>query len=197
MEDKKWGRWIGNTIFFGLVIMLLIPTTRTWMQQGLMKLGLFKPSLEAPVVEGKEGEVDLKIGEDVVFLNDNEQRVPLADLKGKVVFINFWATWCPPCKAEMPSIQVLKDKFKGNDSVEFMLVEIDGEKEKANTFMKKGKMDLPIYYPDSSIPREWLGGSIPTTVILDKEGNTVAHHAGMADYSKKEVFDFITELINK
>lgn len=197
MEDKKWGRWIGNTIFFGLVIMLLIPTTRTWMQQGLMKLGLFKPSLEAPVVEGKEGEVDLKIGEDVVFLNDNEQRVPLADLKGKVVFINFWATWCPPCKAEMPSIQVLKDKFKDNDSVEFMLVEIDGEKEKANTFMKKGKMDLPIYYPDSSIPREWLGGSIPTTVILDKEGNTVAHHAGMADYSKKEVFDFITELINK
>lgn len=197
MEDKKWGRWIGNTIFFGLVIMLLIPTTRTWMQQGLMKLGLFKPSLEAPVVEGKEGEGELKIGEDVVFLNDNEQRVPLADLKGKVVFINFWATWCPPCKAEMPSIQVLKDKFKGNDSVEFMLVEIDGEKEKANTFMKKGKMDLPIYYPDSSIPREWLGGSIPTTVILDKEGNTVAHHAGMADYSKKEVFDFITELINK
>ncbi|MCY4780472.1 TlpA disulfide reductase family protein [Sphingobacterium sp. UT-1RO-CII-1] len=197
MEDKKWGRWIGNTIFFGLVIMLLIPTTRTWMQQGLMKLGLFKPSLEAPVVEGKEGEGELKIGEDVVFLNDNEQRVPLADLKGKVVFINFWATWCPPCKAEMPSIQVLKDKFKDNKNVEFMLVEIDGEKEKANTFMKKGKMDLPIYYPDSSIPREWLGGSIPTTVILDKEGNTVAHHAGMADYSKKEVFDFITELINK
>lgn len=197
MEKKKLWRHVGNVFFFGLVILLLVPSGRTWVQQGLMKLGLFKPSLEAPVVKGKEGEEDLKIGEDVVFLNDNEQRVPLADLKGKVVFINFWATWCPPCKAEMPSIQILKDKFKDNDKVVFMLVEIESEKEKANTFMKAGNMDLPIYYPGSSIPREWLGGSIPTTVILDKEGNTVAHHAGMADYSKKEVFEFITDLIDK
>lgn len=197
MEKKKLWRHVGNVFFFGLVILLLVPSGRTWVQQGLMKLGLFKPSLEAPVVKGKEGEEDLKIGEDVVFLNDNEQRVPLADLKGKVVFINFWATWCPPCKAEMPSIQILKDKFKDNDKVVFMLVEIESEKEKANTFMKAGNMDLPIYYPGSSIPREWLGGSIPTTVILDKEGNTVAHHAGMADYSKKEVFEFIMDLIDK
>lgn len=197
MEKKKLWRHVGNVFFFGLVILLLVPSGRTWVQQGLMKLGLFKPSLEAPVVKGKEGEEDLKIGEDVVFLNDNEQRVPLADLKGKVVFINFWATWCPPCKAEMPSIQILKDKFKDNDKVVFMLVEIESEKEKANTFMKAGNMDLPIYYTGSSIPREWLGGSIPTTVILDKEGNTVAHHAGMADYSKKEVFEFITDLIDK
>lgn len=197
MDKKKLWRIISNVLFVAVVALLIIPSGRTWVQQGLMKIGLFQPDLEAPAIESEHSGETAKIGADVVFTNDEGTPVPLADLKGKVVFINFWATWCPPCKAEMPSIQILKDKFKANDKVVFMLVEIEGEQDKANEFMKAGNMDLPIYYPAGSIPREWLSGSIPTTVILDKEGNTAAHHAGMADYSRKEVFDFITELIEK
>lgn len=196
-EKKKTWKIAGNIIFGILIIMLLVPTSRAWIQQGLMKIGLFKPNLEMPKETAHTAVGVSATRPQVSFSDDNGQITNIADLKGKVVFINFWATWCPPCKAEMPSIEKLKDKFKDNDQVVFMLVEIEHAKEKAHAFLKDGKLDLPIYYPESEIPSDWLGQSIPTTVILDKEGNVAAHHEGMADYSRKEVFEFITELLNK
>jgi len=200
MNKKKAWKIIGNIIFAGLIILLLLPSGRVWVQQGLMKIGLFKPKLETSEATTTPAEDKAPLLSDyagVAFSDDNGHVVSIHDLKGKVVFLNFWATWCPPCKAEMPSIQVLKDKFKDNDQVAFLLVEIEGEKEKARDFMLKGDMDLPIYYPESQIPGEWLGGAIPTTVILDKTGKIAARHEGMADYSRTEVSDFMLELTQK
>lgn len=198
MNKKKVWKIVGNIIFAGLIILLLLPSGRVWVQQGLMKIGLFKPKLETSettTVEDENAPVSDYVG--VAFSDDNGHVVSIQDLKGKVVFLNFWATWCPPCKAEMPSIQVLKDKFKNNDQVAFLIVEIEGEKEKARNFMQQGDMDLPVYYPEGQIPSEWLGGAIPTTVILDKTGKIAARHEGMADYSRAEVSDFMLELTQK
>lgn len=199
MNKKKVWKIVSNIIFVGLILLLILPAGRTWVQQGLMKIGLFRPTLEKPevIAETPETEIPTVNYAGIAFSDDDDEVVTIPDLKGKVVFLNFWATWCPPCKAEMPSIQVLKDKFKDNDEVVFLIVEIEGEKEKAHDFMQQGKMDLPIYYPASQIPDEWLTGSIPTTVILDKTGSIAARHEGMADYSRTEVFDFIKELTNK
>ncbi|TYR31281.1 TlpA family protein disulfide reductase [Sphingobacterium phlebotomi] len=201
MNKKKVWKIVSNIVFVGLIILLILPSGRTWVQQGLMKIGLFKPKLEKPEeIPDQHGEIEVPSSSNyagVAFSDDNGEVVNIPDLKGKVVFLNFWATWCPPCKAEMPSIQVLKDKFKDNDQVAFLIVEIEGEKEKARGFMQQGNMDLPIYYPESQIPGEWLGGAIPTTVILDKTGKIAAQHEGMADYSRTEVSDFITELTHQ
>ncbi|QBQ41154.1 TlpA family protein disulfide reductase [Sphingobacterium psychroaquaticum] len=199
MADKKKVWKIASNVLFGvLIIALVVPTSRMWIQQGLMKIGLFKPNLETPKAEATSTENKPASNQpEVSFTDDNDKITHISDLKGKVVFLNFWATWCPPCKAEMPSIQQLKEKFAGNDQVVFMLVEIEQNKEGAHAFLKEGKLDLPIYYPATEIPANWLGQSIPTTVILDKAGNIAAHHEGMADYSRKEVYNFITELINK
>lgn len=200
MDKKKVWKVVSNIIILGLVILLILPSGRTWVQQGLMKIGLFKPTLEKPEEMAQTGDINLPGSSrfaGVAFFDDKGGRVSIADLEGKVVFLNFWATWCPPCKAEMPSIQVLKEKFKDDETVAFLLVEIEGEKEKARDFMKKGGMDLPVYYPESQIPTEWLEGAIPTTVILDKTGNIAARHEGMADYARTEVSDFITELTQK
>lgn len=199
IKDKKKFWKITSNIIFGLIVLvMLIPTSRIWVQQGLMKIGLFKPKLEQPAAApAAEATTEDKAPVTAVFSDDAGQPVDILDLKGKVVFLNFWATWCPPCKAEMPSIQKLVEKFKGNDKVVFMLVEIEHEKDKAHAFLKDNKLKLPIYYPESEIPSEWLGQSIPTTVILDKDGRIAARHEGMADYDRKEVFEFITDLINK
>src|SRR5690606_16688498 len=166
----------------------ILPQGRMLLQQGLMKIGLFKPKLEKPVestqeVTSKEENTD----GNTLFSDDDGNITKVADLKGKVVFMNFWATWCPPCKAEMPSIQVLKEKFKDREDVVFLLVEIEHEQEKAHDFLKQNNLDLPIYYPESQIPANWLGQSIPATVILDKNGNIAGKHEGMADYSSQQV----------
>lgn len=189
----------GNVIFLALILLLVLPSGRTWVQQRLMDFGLFKPELsvedQQKVATDTAETEEANVG--VAFSDDSGKLVKISDLKGKVVFVNFWATWCPPCKAEMPSIQSLKDKFKDNDQVVFLLVEIEGAQEKAQAFMKEGGMDLPVYYPASEIPEDWLAAAIPTTVILDKTGHMVTRHEGMADYASAEVFDFITSLTQK
>ena len=191
--NPKTKKIIGNSVFVVIILLLLWPTSRAYFQQGLMKIGLFKPTLEEPEKINSQ----ISVQNNISFKNDKGEIVNMNDLKGKVVFINFWATWCPPCIAEMPSIATLYERLKGNSEVIFLIVEIEGESEKANKFMTGKQLNLPVYYPNSQIPKEWLGGSIPTTLIINKHGEIATKHEGLADYSRQEVSDFIIELTKK
>jgi len=196
--NPKTKKIIGNVVFVLVVGLLIWPTSRGYFQQILMKIGFFKPKLEINSAS-KESvtPATANVFSNVSFVNSLGEAVKMADLKGKVVFINFWATWCPPCRAEMPSINVLYDSYKDNPNIVFLIVEIEGDKAKAEAFVKEQKLTLPISFPNSDIPKEWLSGSIPSTVILDKEGQVATRHEGMADYSSPEVDKFIQDLINK
>lgn len=199
MENKSSKKRIWNFVIWGILIAIIVlPQSRIFIQQQLMKVGFFKPKLET-VAESNPttNENKASITASVSFKDESGKIYNLDELKGKVLFINFWATWCPPCKAEMPSIQVLYDKFKGNDKVEFLLVEIENDIEGANKFLKQENLTLPIVYPNSSIPESWLSGAIPTTVILNKNGELAGREQGMRDYSAKAVEDFIQKLINQ
>ncbi len=199
MKNQKNKNRIWTYILWGVLLaVFLIPQSRIFLQQQLMKLGFFKPKLET-VQEPtpSESTTEETVTTAASFKDEAGNVYDVAQLKGKVLFINFWATWCPPCKAEMPSIQVLYDKFKGNDQVQFLLVEIENDIPGANKFLKQEDLSLPIVYPNSPIPQEWLSGAIPTTVILDKNGELVGREEGMRDYSAKTVVDFIQNLINQ
>lgn len=134
---------------------------------------------------------------DLKFKDENGKTISLKSLKGKVVFINLWATWCPPCIHEMPSINELRKIFRDNNDVVFLMVDVDGKIEKSKEWMKSKKFDLPVYVPDGEIPRELFSGSIPTTIIVDKQNNIIARQVGGADYSSKEVVDLVTKLLNE
>lgn len=136
-----------------------------------------------------------QIANDITFQDGNGKTIALNDLKGKVVFINFWATWCPPCIAEMPSINELKAKFNGNENIVFLMVDVDGKHKKAQAFMNKRKFNLPVYVPHSEIPKEYLGGAIPTTIILDKKGAIAIRLEGGRDYSAPEMRRGLQQLI--
>lgn len=179
-----------NILFISLVLILFFSTgAKAFLQQGLMKIGFFQPKLEhLETLPSHKNYLNFQM------INAQGEMVSLADLKGKVVFLNFWATWCPPCIAEMPSIQVLHDKFKLDNEVVILTLEVEGNQDKANQFMKRKKLDLPIYYPHSSIPSELFKGSLPTTIILDKEGNIAYTTFGMADYSGQDIVDFLNEI---
>ncbi|HAE65631.1 MULTISPECIES: TlpA family protein disulfide reductase [Sphingobacterium] len=189
---------IGNVVFVLLIGLLIWPTSRSYFQQFLMKLGFFNPKLEL-VSTTKES--DRRAPETsfnhVSFVNSRGETIKVADLKGKVVFINFWATWCAPCRAEMPSINVLYERYKDDPNIVFLIVEIEGDRAKAEAFMKEQQLILPISFPNSDIPKEWLSGPIPSTVILDKAGKIATRHEGMADYSSPDVGKFMQDLINK
>ncbi len=114
----------------------------------------------------------------------NNEPVDFSSFEGKVVFVNNWASWCAPCIVEMPSIEELKGKLKGEDVV-FVMVSFDQEKEKATEFMKRKGFDFDVYFPGPNYP--YMTSSIPATFILDKNGKTVSEQVGMADYSGDEI----------
>ena len=118
-------------------------------------------------------------------LHDAEgHAVNFADFKGKLVFINNWATWCPPCVAEMPTIEQLKKEMP-EDEVAFVMVSYDRNPKKAINWMKNKRMDLPVYFPGENFPRQFITDAIPATFVLDREGKILHTYLGMADYSKE------------
>lgn len=138
---------------------------------------------------------DISANDGVSFMDGNKKVISLKDLKGKVVFINFWATWCPPCIHEMPSIASLKKRYKDNPAVVFLMVDVDGNYEKSKKFMDDNKFDLPVHVPNGDIPSNFLGNSIPTTVILDQTGKMIARMEGGRDYMAPEMIEAMDDLV--
>lgn len=114
--------------------------------------------------------------------------------KGKVVLVNFWATWCPPCVAEMPSLQELYDDY--GDKVAFLFVTNDA-KEKVAPFMEEKGYTLPIFHETSKAPDQLVSRSIPATYLIDKEGNIVIDKVGAANWNSDKVRSTIDALLQK
>ena len=128
------------------------------------------------------------------LVDENNNKVDFSAFKGKVVFVNNWASWCPPCIAEMPSIQQLKNKLKGEDIV-FVMVSFDDDPAKAKKFVSKRGFDFDVYFPGENYP--YPTASIPATFILNKAGEVISEHVGMADYSSDELADQLKALSNE
>ena len=152
-------------------------------------IGLFQPDISQPIKI--TGNTSLP---NITFQNTNGQILNLSDQKGKVILMNFWATWCPPCIAEMPSINELYEKLKKNKNIVFIMVDADHDFNKSVPFMNKHQFTLPLYEANSEMPENLLGGSIPTTVIFDKNGQLVFRHEGAGDYSSAKVADYLLNL---
>ncbi|EOR93404.1 thioredoxin, putative [Arcticibacter svalbardensis MN12-7] len=198
-HKRKWVSFsnISTVILFVFVVTLFIsPSVKGRVIQGLMKVGLFQPDIpDKPSENHQVAVVQQAASPEVLFTDDEGNTVKLSEQKGKVVFMNFWATWCPPCIAEMPGINSLYEKYKNNDKVLFLMVDVDSKMKKSTAFMKRKEFSLPVYLAASEMPSEYFAGSMPTTVILDKSGNIAFHHVGGADYSNPKVAEFINKLI--
>ena len=124
----------------------------------------------------------------------NGDTVHLYDYKGKVVILDFWATWCPPCKAEIPGFIELMKKLKDKPFT-VIGVALDDPK-RVDAFYKKYKMNYPVAYGDRQIARLYGGiRGIPTTFILDKDMRIVKKFVG---YRSKEIFlQTVEQLLNE
>ena len=134
---------------------------------------------------------------DVSFSNSKGETVDGNSLNRKVVFVNVWATWCPPCIAEMPSINELYKTHQANSDIVFLLVDADDNLQKAENFITQKGFNLPVFIANTNIPSEWFEGSLPTTIVLNKKGNIVYHDTGAANYNSGKFKEFIDRLLNE
>jgi thiol-disulfide isomerase/thioredoxin len=114
--------------------------------------------------------------------------------KDQVVFINFWATWCPPCIAEMPAIEKLYQKYK--DKVGFAIISNE-DIGMIEDFRNRNKYTFPVYQIQMEIPEIFNLSIIPSTFILAPDRRIALKHVGGADWSHADVMNFIDELIDE
>lgn len=114
--------------------------------------------------------------------------------KGKVVVINFFATWCPPCRIEIPELITVMHKMAGKDVV-FYSFSVDEKAELVPPYVKKMKMDYPVYLVAPEVARAYRVSSIPHNVIYDKTGALVFSQPGVAEADSLE--EFINHLLSQ
>jgi thiol-disulfide isomerase/thioredoxin len=177
-------------LFAAAVSLIFIPNAKAVFIRGLMKVGFYQAKPEKNEISSN---APLNLAQ-VVFKDGSGNLITLSEQKGKVLFINFWATWCPPCRIEMPYINKLYQNFKDNKDISFLMVDIDGSYDKSRKYMDSKKFNLPVHTPVSDIPKSMMNSSIPTTLIIDKQGKMVFHHEGVADFSNKTMIDYLNKL---
>jgi len=181
---------ISNILFAtAALIIFLSADARTILIQGLMSTGLYNAKAPSSNLTKSKS-----IPYDLSFKSENGDILNLAENKGKVYFINFWATWCPPCRAEMPSINSLQSKISHKDKVNFIMVDVDNKIKSSVNYMTKHNYQLKVYSTLSTIPENIFSGTLPTTLIVGPNGDIVFQHSGMADYDTKEMLNFINTL---
>jgi cytochrome c biogenesis protein CcmG, thiol:disulfide interchange protein DsbE len=127
-------------------------------------------------------------------LQDSDHKVSLSDYRGKVVLLNFWATWCPPCIIEMPSLIALQQKMKDKDVV-ILGVSIDEDEAAYHKFLKNyGVNFVTVLDKDRKTPTLYGTFGWPETYIIDRQGVVRRKFIGAAEWTSPEIVEFIGKM---
>ena len=167
-----------DLLFTVLLVTMVFPSSRKVVQSTIIRYSMFQPS------ESKE----------ISFLSDKDYQwqiedldgniLDFNDLKGQVIFVNFWATWCPPCIAEMPSIQRLYDEYE--DDMAFVLVSQESVS-LLRDFISEKEFTFPVYVLRSRQPDVFSSRSIPASFLISPEGQIIMKKQGAARWDGKRV----------
>ena len=177
---------ISNIITIAFIALLIIPQTRKPIQLALNRVVAMFSSVdtlsEKKVLEDYEWSLK----------DDKGNEVNFESLKGKVILVNLWATWCPPCIAELPSMEKLYNDY-GNQ-VTFLFISNENQSV-TEQFLAKRKIVIPSYMPTSVNPPQLSSNSIPATYIIDKDGMIQVRKIGAANWNSDGVRKLLDELI--
>ena len=179
-----------DILFVGLIILLLSPIglpVRAFLIKGVSMV-----TTEVLPLEVGEEERKVLASYNWIMTDASGKAVNMSRFEDEVLFINYWATWCPPCIAEMPSMQSLYDKY--GDRVVFLFIAND-DQDKVVKFMKKHNYSFPIYFMTQSPPQELNSSSLPTTYILDRNGEIVVEKVGAANWDSQRIHHLLEGLV--
>ena len=194
---KTWLRKNASTTILTVlfIVILVNKDAKAWLMRQVASTGILNSSIS----ESKEIQNTTTKASYAGFSLKNEDGtiIDSSTLQNKLVFINFWASWCPPCRAEFPSVQKLYDRYKNNPDMVFLTVNLDDNATLGKSYLKEKGFTVPFLIPAGNIPDVLYNGSLPTTVVLDKKGEIRLHHKGLADYSKDSFYIQIDELLKQ
>jgi thiol-disulfide isomerase/thioredoxin len=182
-EIKSWGLILS---LFALVYFTgLLPVIQGAIQSVFLSTGLITPKLER--VDLTELDFDYQ-GR---FLDFEGKQIDLESYKGKTLFINLWASWCGPCRAEMPHISELYKSLENEPTIEFLLVGLDNDIEKSRKFLEGKSWSFPTAHASFGLNSSLQSSSIPTTLVVSPAGKIIFYQEGMSNFNTDEFRDFL------
>ena len=184
--NKRLIKKVLNYLLIAFLIFIIVsPNGKAWVLRQFISVGLFKAEIKKDAVKDFLNNSSFSFTDSKGNINNTSM------LQGKVVFINFWVSWCPPCRAAMPSINDLYKKLQSDTNFVFLSRNEDDYKSKANADLENNDFSFPIFYASGNVPGEIFAGTLPTTIVLSKQGRIVLKHEGLAGYNTDS---FISQL---
>ncbi len=178
----------GDVFFAAFLLLLLIPQTRKPILVGVNKVKVWAM---APSLEPLENQIQLTAFE--YYLKDldgGDKQISVG--KNRIVFVSYWATWCPPCIAELPSIQKLYESY-GN-TVDFALITKE-EPKVVSKFLKERGWDLPVYNALMKTPSKLNDKQLPTSYLIDGNGKVLIQETGASDWNALKIRQVLDGLL--
>ena len=201
-RKKSTKRTLIEYLIIALVFLILYLTglhteVIGFMQRGLLATGLITPKIEMTNQDDSQADITasttaIPADFNLMLMDEDGQTILLEDFKGKPIFMNMWATWCPPCIAEMPNINKLYKEI--GSQVNFVMIALDDDFETAKAFNTRKGFDLPIYTLQSRRPPMYQSTTVPTTYVISADGNLMLTHKGMANYNTSKFKKFLEGL---
>ncbi|MEP1955047.1 MAG: TlpA disulfide reductase family protein, partial [Algoriphagus sp.] len=182
-EIKSWGIMLSAVAF--LYFTGLLPVVIGGLQSVLLSTGLIKPQIEIPDLTDQQFDYRGK------FMTFDGQQLNLESYQGKTLFINLWASWCGPCRAEMPHISELYKSVQNEPDLEFLMIGIDNDIEKSRSFIEGKSWTFPTAHASFGLNQSLQSESIPTTMVVNPEGKIVFYQEGMSNFNTDEFREFL------
>ena len=180
--------------YLAILSILILPTARdrasTIIQSAVMYSGLVDPSIESDKKE--------PFNYDFVIRDLEGKEVDFKNFRGKVIFLNLWATWCGPCRSEMPSIQELYNGID-KEKVSFVILSLDegSRLDRVKSYVRQMSFSFPVFMPEGQLTNQLYVDTIPTTLVIDKNGYIVVKEVGMRNYNTSRFKSYLEDLANK
>lgn len=190
--------WIKPIVGAGILIILLQATglmasVSHYTQTALLQSGLLNASSK-PLSVKKQEAFDYNF----TVRNTAGERIKFEQYKGKVVFLNIWATWCGPCRREMPTIQSVYEKMSP-EGVEFVILSVDRDSDepKIGKYISQYNFTFPVFRPSGTLTSQLDVPGIPTTFIISKDGKIVSKEVGATNFDTPKFRKFLSDLVKQ
>lgn len=186
LTRKIFGISANVFLVFFLVIIIFSPAAKGWVLARVISTGLFRPDPRQTDALATDIVMNIRTASGELLNTDQ--------FRGKTIFVNLWASWCPPCRAEMSSLNELYLEMKNDTGIVFVFISEDENQEKAKQYLAANDFNLPVFTLAESLPSSVYTGKLPTTLVINPEGKLVYRHEQMADYNTAKFKKYLRTL---